>query len=201
MSRGEKFVAGNSDPLKNDSNFNDAAFEAFFKRHFVPLCAYCQYRFGFELEVSKDVVHSAFLKLWEGRESISPDLSLKAYLYKVVTNISIDILKHQKVMDRREKHIVEHNQAAAYNNGFEQADCKQLGNDIDKALSELPDQMRRVFELCRYEGLKYAEVASKLSISVKTVETQMGRALAKLRQKLAHYLMLGLISLQFLNSL
>jgi len=48
--------------------------------------------------------------------------------------------------------------------------------------------MRKIFEMSRNEDLKYAEIADKLSISVKTVETQMSRALVKLRQKLSHYL-------------
>jgi RNA polymerase sigma-70 factor, ECF subfamily len=48
--------------------------------------------------------------------------------------------------------------------------------------------MRRIFEMSRFEGLKYAQIAEQLNISVKTVETQMSRALVKLREKLATYL-------------
>jgi RNA polymerase sigma-70 factor (ECF subfamily) len=190
MSPDEKMVTLREKPRGNDNIFDDAAFEIFFKKHFTPLCAYCQYKFGFELEMSKDAVHSAFLKLWEARELISAELSLKAYLYKTVANICLDMIKHQKVAYTKEKQLVELNRPDELNNGFEQADFKQLGADIEHAISELPEQMRKVFLLCRYEGLKYAEVANQLSISVKTVETQMSRALAKLRQKLSDYLLL-----------
>ena len=68
------------------------------------------------------------------------------------------------------------------------AELKELQQDINKAIAELPDQMRRIFELSRYEGLKYTAIAQKLDISVKTVETQMSRALSKLREKLSSYL-------------
>jgi RNA polymerase sigma-70 factor, ECF subfamily len=52
----------------------------------------------------------------------------------------------------------------------------------------LPEQMRRIFEMSRFEGLKYAQIAEQLNISVKTVETQISRALGKLREKLSAYL-------------
>jgi len=190
MSLDEKMSTLREEQPGNDDYFDEVAFEIFFKKHFTPLCAFCQYKFGFELEMSKDAVHNAFLKLWEARESISVGLSLKAYLYKTVTNICLDVIRHQNIIDKKEKHLLEINRPDELNNGFEHADYKQLGADIEQAISELPEQMQKVFLLCRYEGLKYAEVANRLNISVKTVETQMSRALAKLRQKLSDYLLL-----------
>lgn len=180
-------------PGGEDNILDDAAFETFFKKYFAPLCAHCQFKFGFELEKAKDAVHDSFMRLWEARESLSATLSLKAYLYKTLTNICIDIIKHQKVAGKKEKYLIEITQADSLENGFVQADYKQLGADIEQAISELPEQMRKVFLLCRYEGLKYAEVASLLGISPKTVENQMSRALAKLRQKLSSYQLLVLL--------
>ncbi|HEX8277618.1 MAG TPA: sigma-70 family RNA polymerase sigma factor, partial [Segetibacter sp.] len=79
-----------------------------------------------------------------------------------------------------------------YNN--DKAEFNELRSNIDKAIFELPDQMRIIFEMSRYEGLKYAEIAARLSISIKTVETQMSRALVKLRHKLSEYLPFYLIA-------
>jgi RNA polymerase sigma-70 factor (ECF subfamily) len=67
-------------------------------------------------------------------------------------------------------------------------DLKQLRNAIDSAIAELPDQMRKIFELNRHDGLKYTEIAKHLNLSIKTVETQMSRALLKLRKKLAAFI-------------
>lgn len=177
----------------HDLWFNDAAFEDFFKKHFLPLCSYCQYKFGFDLHIAKEVVHISFIKLWEVRVTFGKDSSPKAYLYKIVINNSLDILKHEKVKQQYvqmiQKTLVEEGPA----NCFESIDFKQLNTDIDAAIAELPEQMRRIFKLSRFEGLKYAEIADKMNISVKTVETQISRALAKMREKLSGYLVLSFV--------
>ena len=176
-----------------DSWFDDAAFEDFFKKYFLPVCAYCQYKFGFDLELAKEVVHTGFIKLWEVRHTLGKHLSPKAYLYKIITNSSLDILKHEKVKKQYVQMIQKTSTEEGPVNCFESIDFKQLNADIDKAISELPEQMRRIFKLSRFEGLKYTEIATELNMSVKTVETQMGRALAKLREKLSVYLVLYFI--------
>lgn len=175
-------------PSFNAVMFDDAAFEIFFKKHFAVLCAYCQYKFNFDLDLAKDTVHTGFIKLWESRQTISPELSIKAYLYKIITNISLDILKRDKVKRKHVKYLQEHSSESTAANDYNGVDFKQLGDDIERAVSELPEQMRRIFQLCKFEEMKYAEIAHQLGISIKTVETQMSRALVKLRQKLSKYL-------------
>ena len=76
-----------------------------------------------------------------------------------------------------------------------QVDFKKLDADVENALAELPEQMKRIFILCKIDGLKYAEAAQSLNISVKTVETQMGRALVRIRSKLSDYLEISFILL------
>ena len=188
-------------PPVEPRKYDNSSFEIFFKENFSSLCVYCQYKFGFDLDQAKEVVHTAFIKLWETRHSIAPDLSAKAYLYKIITNISYDIFRHDKVKQKHEKHVLENSVLSFNKNDFDKTEFNQLKNDIDKAVAELPDQMRKIFEMSRYEGLKYWQISSTLTISVKTVETQMSRALVKLRQKLSDYLtflfvVILLISLQ-----
>lgn len=185
------------EPILSDNS----SFEIFFKENFSSLCVYCQYKFGFDLDQAKEVVHTAFIKLWETRDLIAAELSVRAYLYRIITNISYDIFRHDKVKQKYEKYILENSVLSFNKNDFDKAEFNQLKNDIDKAVAELPDQMRKIFEMSRYEGLKYWQISSTLTISVKTVETQMSRALVKLRQKLSDYLtflfvVILLISLQ-----
>ncbi|HMI61070.1 MAG TPA: RNA polymerase sigma-70 factor [Puia sp.] len=171
-------------PSFNATMFDDAAFKLFFKKHFKTLCGYCQYKFDFDQDQAKDIVHTGFVKLWENRQTISPELSIKAYIYEIVTNLCLDRLKNEKVRRRHIKYVLENKTESTPVNDYDSLDFKELEEMIEKAIEELPSQMRRIFELSRKEELKYAAIASQLDISVKTVETQMGRALAKLRKKL-----------------
>jgi RNA polymerase sigma-70 factor, ECF subfamily len=188
MGLNKQLPADEKDNHLQSDHLDDTTFEECFREHFIPLCAYCQYKFGFDLDLARDTVHNGFLHLWEIRQNLSPGTAVKAYLYKIVTNLCLDVLKHRKVKDRKEKILARKKLYVVQDDGFQNVDFRQLKADIDLAVSALPDQMREVFELCRYEGLKYAEVASRLSISVKTVQTQMSRAYIKLREKLARYL-------------
>lgn len=168
--------------------FNEAFFEVFFKRNFTNLCVYCQVRFGFDTAQAKEVVHTGFIKLWEARQQLTAGASPKAYLYKIINNASLDILKHEKVKQRYAQFVLQTTPEGDYQRRFDDADMKQLRTAIDEAIASLPEQMRRVFLLSRFKGLKYEQIAAELGISVKTVETQMSKALARLREKLAGYL-------------
>ena len=137
---------------------------------------------------AENILQNVFLKLWEKRASLPIDINLNAYLLTMVKNHCMDFLKHQQVVNRY--HInrkTELQQEMAFNyyavGKFdpEQIDIETLELLVEKAISELPEQCRKIFELSRYEGLKYREIAEKLGISVKTVETQMSKALKILR--------------------
>jgi RNA polymerase sigma-70 factor, ECF subfamily len=190
--RADTFNLHSNDALMHAIKDNGAAFEHFFKIHFASLCTWCQHKYNFDTDIAKEVVHTAFIKLWKNRSTLSADMPIKAFLHKVIINTSLDILRHAKVRERFERFVQQRNESAG-STPQENYDTKKLQADIDNAVSELPDQMRTIFELSRYEGLKYAEIARQLNVSINTVETQMGRALKKLRIKLAGYLTLFFI--------
>lgn len=167
---------------------DDDAFGHFFKAHFNTLCAWCQYRFGFDPDMAKEAVHSSFIKLWKTRANLDARLPVKAYLYKIIVNTSLDMIKGAKNRGRLEQYMQQHDIVDDASTSVDAFDTRQLQAAIDKAIAALPEQMRLVFELSRYEGLKYADIARELNISVNTVETQMTRALKKLREKLSGYL-------------
>ena len=173
--------------LADDQNAN-AVFNELFREYFKPLCAYCQFKFGFDIDVAKDAVHSGFVKLLESNFHFSSDAPTRTYLYKTVNNICLDLLRHEKTKQYYQQIINKDSFETEATEDYGTAEYKELQNNINRAVAEMPDQMRQVFELSRYEGLKYAEIAARLGISIKTVETQMSRALARLRQKLASYL-------------
>jgi len=66
-------------------------------------------------------------------------------------------------------------------------EVKELSEVIETTLNELPERCRQIFKMSRFEGLKYNEIAEQLSISIKTVEANMGKALQLFRKNLKHY--------------
>jgi RNA polymerase sigma-70 factor, ECF subfamily len=167
-----------------DQEFNEGEFKKFFeelfRNNFKPLCYYCQHKFGLDFESSKDIVHNGFTKLWESRHALQGHDTLKAYIYKIIANSCLNNLSHNTVKRRHEKYILEHSVFHLAEN----PDVNLLLTDLDKTIAELPEQMRTIFQYSRQSGLKYQEIACLMNISQKTVETQMSRALAKLRKKL-----------------
>jgi len=175
------------------SKRDEAAFEQVFKTHYKNLHAYA-FTILKDEDEAEEMVQQVFFKLWERSEHLSFSGPIAAYLYRAVHNESLNFIKHQKVKAGHQLHV-----AYSMKNKTEQASPKmirkELENKFREALNELPEQCRTVFQLSRFEDMKYKEIADKLEISVKTVENHMGKALKLLRTKLVDFLPLLLILL------
>jgi RNA polymerase sigma-70 factor (ECF subfamily) len=178
-----KISKESAEQQKKNVDFNEL-----FREYFKPLCAYCQYKFGLDIDEAKDTVHSGFINLLESDFIFSSKLSARAYLYKIVTNICIDLARHKKVKQHHVLHIQQKMPESKFEMDYNGVEFKELENDIKKVIAEMPEKMREVFLLSRDNKFKNAEIAQKKGISIKTVETQMSRSLALLRLKLASYL-------------
>ncbi len=111
--------------------------------------------------------------------------SLRAYLYKSVYHESLNYLKHKKVQRKyMEEAMMEYKHRQAEVNVTDE----ELHRHLKHALGQLPEKCRTVFQLSRFEELKYQEIADKLGISLKTVESHMGKALKLLRLRLSDFL-------------
>lgn len=163
------------------------AYEATYKSLFKPLFVYALSILNDQAK-AEGIVQNVFLKLWEKKETIEIQSSLKAYLYKAVHNHSLNAIKHTQVKQQYESHL-SYSMKNKQSESVERTTAhKQLEGKLRRALSELPEQCRTVFQMSRFEDLKYKEIAERLSISPKTVENHMGKALKLLRGKLADYL-------------
>jgi RNA polymerase sigma-70 factor (family 1) len=161
-------------------------FEMIFSTHYQPLCNYA-FTFVRDKDEAEEIVQGAFLMVWEKRESIEIRTSLKSYLYTMVRNACLNVIKHQKVRQRhaaRQFAVTDQSQDSVSN----QVMAAELEERIQDAMESLPEQCRMVFKLSRFEELKYAEIADQLNISIKTVENHMGKALKIMRQQLKDYL-------------
>lgn len=166
------------------TNLSDPAiFEELFKRFYSPLCAFA-YRYTENHDIAEEIVQDAFTYLWENSTRIEIRTTLESYLYGAVRNAALNHLKHMKVQEKYEAHA-KHLELAETTDF---AELDELEVAISDALSALPERCREIFEMNRQQGLKYKEISEKLDISIKTVETQMSRALKSLREALKHYL-------------
>ncbi len=160
------------------------SFELLFRKFFPALMAFAR-KFLPDEDDAREVVHNVFINLWEKRESMDTSTSLKSYLFRSVHNRSLNVIRDRKKFSSEEVPDL-----ASEVDVESQMDAMELEDKINKVIEGLPEKCREIFEMSRFEGLKYTEIAEKLNISVKTVENQMSKALKILRKKLADYLAL-----------
>jgi RNA polymerase sigma-70 factor (ECF subfamily) len=170
------------------------AFELLFRKFYLRLCIFTN-KFLNNPEEAKEVSQDVFVKIWEGRNNIDPEDSLKSYLFKIAQNISLNKLQREKVKIKYAEILklvyFEQLEISAH----ESLVASELEEHIAKSIKNLPAECRKVFELSRNDGLKYREIAEALKISIKTVEAQMSKALWSLRIELRDYLFFFLIAL------
>ena len=173
---------------------DEATCERVYKLYFQSLYAYAYSMIEDDMQ-AEEIVQQLFLKIWEKKDQLHIETSLQAYLYKSVYFQSLNYIKHLKVRNEHQKHTVFQMKQSQAEQAGQQLDLKLLESRFRKALSDLPEQCRTVFQLSRFEELKYREIAGRLGISEKTVEHHMGKALRVLRTKLADFLVLLLLLL------
>jgi RNA polymerase sigma-70 factor, ECF subfamily len=167
------------------------AFEMLFRTYYQPLCNYA-YTFVQDRDEAEEIVQSTFLNIWEKRESLSIHTGVKPYLYAMVRNACLNLIKHEKIKQQHaamEMAVAERSVESVARTVM----ASELETKIYQAMDHLPEQCRLIFKLSRFEELKYAEIAQQLDISVKTVENQMGKALRIMREQLKDYLPLLII--------
>ena len=163
-------------------NGDEKAFEHLFKEFYAPLCGYAG-KYLHDRDLAEEVIQNLFCHLWEKRGGLSIKSSFSAYLYTSARNRCLNELRREKrqQQDLSDTHLIHED------GGIEEI---ELDQQIEDAISSLPEMSRKVFLLNRVEGKKYAEIADFLGIGVKAVEANMSRALKKLREELKDYLMM-----------
>ncbi len=157
-----------------------------FKSHFSGLCFFAQ-KYVKDFETSKEIVQDAFISLWEKRETIDMDRPVKSYLTMIIHNKCTNHLRDNRKFDRYILEIENLLEVTDYDGADSMIEA-ELKAKIDASIGELPEKCREIFVMNRYENLKYQEIADKLQISVKTVETQMSKALQHMRNRLTEYM-------------
>lgn len=160
--------------------------EPLFKEHHAMLCNIANNIVN-DRDNAKDVVQDVFVGLWQNRDTIDWSTSLKGYLIKSTINRSINWLEKNSRNISMETAGIEPSE-----NVVDQTiDANELQLRVKASIDKLPPKCKAIFILSRYEGMKYRQIAEHLDISVKTVENQMGTALARLRNDLESQFFIG----------
>jgi len=158
------------------------AFRRFFDRHYDVLYRHLR-RQGVPEAVCEDLMQNAFLYIWERRDEIDPERSLRAFLFRICRTRALNHFRDTAKFSEAETDIEPVDDEAP----DEHVAVRMAQDRLRDAVATLPERRRAVFELCFMDELTYREAADVLGISVKTVENQMGHALKHLREVLAPY--------------
>jgi RNA polymerase sigma-70 factor (ECF subfamily) len=173
-------------------------FETLFADHHKALIGFA-YNIVRDRDAAKDVVQEVFVKLWKNKDALKLGDQIKSYLFKATAHTSLNHLRSMRKLYRLDDYAQVQNLVAQ--SGTETASFKELELRSRQAIDRLPAQCKTIFLLSRHEGLKYQQIADTLGLSIKTVETQMGIALEKLRNDLKPYLTLEFIAILILLGL
>ena len=161
------------------------AFDAVFRTWYAPLVRAAESVVR-ERAVAEELVQDVMLELWRRRTQLASDGTAQAYLFRSTRNRALNHVRHRQVAERGAVHAATPDSRDA--SAPSELVAGEIAEAVQRALDELTPRCREVFELSRTHGLRYAEIATTLGVSVKAVEAQMGRALRTLRERLAPWL-------------
>ncbi len=131
-------------------------------------------------EIAKDVVQDIFFTIWEKRLMINENLSFQSYLLQSTKNLLINMVK-SRLRDAEAKKYFLDTLDRSRNQTEDYIIFRELDDEVNKQLEQLPPRQRQIFMLSRSEGLKNSEIAQKLNISKRTVEEHIHQALKQLK--------------------
>lgn len=158
-------------------NGDTSAMRILHDRYYYQMYLYAQKIYNHP-SVLDEAVADCFIKLWIRRKDLLIERSVKSYLFLMLRNRLIDILRKKDKM----VHFVE--------GTFPEPPDGEMQSELDRyallyqALEKLPEQRRRILKLAVFESFTYAQISEKLQISVNTVKTQIGRAYRFLKEEL-----------------
>lgn len=159
------------------------AFEKLFRGYYEPLCRYAN-SYLHDMPVAEETVQDLFFFLWKERRQLQIRLSLKSYLFQAARNRAFHCLKRRQVEENYRNRADGEFPEPENPTPADQLEYKELEAQLSTSLKRMPERQRKIFCMSRFDGKKYNEIAQELSVSVKTVEADMTKALALLRKEL-----------------
>ena len=162
--------------------------ENLFRSYYSMLRSYA-FRLVNDFCLAEDIVQDVFMLLWNNRNNIDFDSELKPYLFRAIYNKSLDYLKSKKCTEEESLDTIIARLELSHHsneNHEETLFAKEIQQEIVNYLKGQPENVRKVFVLSRYHGLKIKEIARQLELSQKTVEKYLSRVLKGLKECLIY---------------
>lgn len=179
--------AGSSD-LDNTTHYekirqgDQAAFRQFFDRHYDRLFSFLMSR-NIQSDVAEDLIQKAFIYIWEHRDNIDTQKSLRSYLFRIAYTRMLNHVKaDQKFVDQEPD-----TKGDGVNGPDSNLEYKELKSSLDMAIQQMPEKRRMVFTNCFINEFTYKETAEIMGITEKTVENHMGLAFKDVRHALKNF--------------
>ncbi|HLN55224.1 MAG TPA: RNA polymerase sigma-70 factor [Bacteroidales bacterium] len=176
-------MTGDTEIIRGIREGDTGQFETLFRSSYVSLVRYAKVIIK-DHDTAEEIVQDLFFRLWQDRQKLNIESSLNGYLFRSVHNKCLHYIEHLRVV---EKHAEEMSmrQQEGQESPAEILQYAELQERVAEILGKLPERCGQIFYMNRFEGLKYSEIAEKLKVSVKTVESNMGRALKEFRKELS----------------
>lgn len=136
-----------------------------------------------DADVAEDLLQEVFFKVWKNRKSLDENQSIKNYLYTIADHIFLNYVRHASVVHKHEQQVNSKLFTDVDKPDFMLEEKESLTN-LTRAIESLPEKTRIIFMMSRFEDLSYKEIASRLSLNIKTIEGHMTKALKELRKAL-----------------
>lgn len=164
---------------------DERAFEQLFLRYVSPLCGFA-YSYVADRDVAEEIIQELFVSLWQQRFTLETRGGVRGYLFVAARNRALNALRTMRADHSLLERLSQRADATPFSVlPDELASAANLGEAVARVVAAMPTRCREVFTLLRQHHMTHAEAARVLSISPKTVEIHMGRALAILRASLA----------------
>jgi len=136
--------------------------------------------------LAEDLIQDIFVNLWELRESLDPQKNFQSFLYTITRNHALNLLKRSSANAVVLNEIFIH--AAKTSNTTEDLiEFDETSRILHEAVEQLPPQQRRVFEMCKLNGLSYEQAAAELNISPGTINAHMVKSIRFIKTYLSHH--------------
>lgn len=130
--------------------------------------------------LAEEIVQDVFLKVWQHRDRLNPDLSFKSYLFTITRNLTFNLI-NKVANNRKLKEEVFYKSQKSYSPIEDEIANKDYEIIKNKAIEQLPPKCKVIFQMSRNQGMSYEEISKVLNISVSTVKGQMSKSLATIR--------------------